>query len=360
MGLSRMPGGWKRLKKSRLLPIVTLAASLAGCSSLPDYANPVAWYRDLSGASKNDSADQNQRNVENLEAGSKEPYPNLSTVPATPDRALSTAELEKLQNGLIADRANAKYSSQQVSEGHGAPPIPGEEPKVAVAGTGAVPVAGAAAPAAAAPAPAGAAPAGAAPAPRRQPAAPVKGSEPAPAESSLTSPSIANLPQGEAPRAAPPAPGSVPPRQQQLAVVVPTPPVPPAQSIPVEPALQPSIMRAPGGKRPSVTLEAAEIAFAGDGKTLSGPDSQHLADVARLQKQAGASLRVIGYAARSSGADAAQQDLASFGQALDRANTVAAALTKLGVPGGRVTVQAAPALVGGGLPAGQVVVLLDY
>ncbi|HWI29139.1 MAG TPA: OmpA family protein, partial [Stellaceae bacterium] len=276
---------------------------------------------------------------------------------------------EKLQKGLIADRANARYSSQQVNEGHAAPPIPGDAPKVAVAGAGAAPAAGAAAPAAAAGAPAAApstagsapAPAGAVPAPRRHSAAPVKGSEPAPQESSLTSPSIANLPQGEAPRVPPPAPGSAPARQQQqLAVVVPPPPVPPAHAVPVEPALQPSIMRAPGGKRPSVTLEAAEIAFAGDGKTLSGPDDQHLADVAKLQKQEGASLRVIGYAARNSGADSAKQDLASFGQALDRANTVAAALTKLGVPGEHITVQAAPALVGGGLPAGQVVVLLEY
>jgi outer membrane protein OmpA-like peptidoglycan-associated protein len=139
--------------------------------------------------------------------------------------------------------------------------------------------------------------------------------------------------------------------------------VPPPLSPPpayVEPAVEPSVMRIPGGKRAAVTLEAAEIAFTGGTKTLSPTDNQRLSEAAALQKQDGASLRIIGYGARGRGPKAAEEELQSFGDALDRANVVAAELTRLGVPANRITVQAAPAMAQGGLPPGQVVVLLEY
>jgi hypothetical protein len=61
----------------------------------------------------------------------------------------------------------------------------------------------------------------------------------------------------------------------------------------------------------------------------------------------------------SCGAEA-EAELHSFGEALDRANEVAQALIKLGVPARAITVQTAPELADGGLAAGQVVVLLEY
>lgn len=119
-------------------------------------------------------------------------------------------------------------------------------------------------------------------------------------------------------------------------------------------------MRAPHGRAPSMTLQAAEIAFAGDGSALSAEDNQHLVEVAKLQKQGGGSLRIIGYARRAYGADAARDQLQSFGVALDRANAVAQALAKLGVPANRITVQAEPEDAMGGSSTGQAEVLLDY
>jgi outer membrane protein OmpA-like peptidoglycan-associated protein len=119
-------------------------------------------------------------------------------------------------------------------------------------------------------------------------------------------------------------------------------------------------MRAPRGKGPAVTLEAAEIAFAGDGKTLSADDNKRLAEVAKLYQEGAGTLRVIGYGRRGRGANAAQEELDGFGEAMDRAGTVAQALAKLGVPPGRITIQTAPELVGGGLAAGRAEVFVEY
>src|SRR5579863_9756837 len=78
---------------------------LAGCS-YPDWANPVEWYRGVIGT-KEDDPNGAEPNAQNLEAGTKEPYPNLGTVPPPPTDALSTEERDKLRQSLIADRAHA-------------------------------------------------------------------------------------------------------------------------------------------------------------------------------------------------------------------------------------------------------------
>jgi outer membrane protein OmpA-like peptidoglycan-associated protein len=358
MALSRMSSRPKKSSNAGTLAILVLAGwGLCGCSWVPDYANPIEWYRDLTGVSKNDAQDTGQRNQQNLQAGGAAPYPNLGTVPQPPDQAMSTIDRDKLQKGLIADRANARYSDEELRQGHGVPPLPGEAPPAQTAeAQGAAATPGQAAAPAATP---GQAAAPAAGGPRRGP--PVKGSEAPPQESPLTTPSMRSLPQGESPNAPPPAPGGPRPQQQAALPAAPALAVPAAlPAAPADPAEQPAVMRAPRGHAPSVTLQAAEIGFAGDGKTLSAEDNQHLAEAAKLQKQGGGSLRVIGYARRGYGPDAAREDLASFGAALDRANAVAQALTKLGVPASRITVQAAPEQVAAGLGAGAAEVLLEY
>lgn len=382
MRQSRMPGVWKKINDSRALVLTAVLAGLTGCSWVPDYANPIEWFRDATGASKSDAAEQGQRNAQNLEAGNEEPYPNLATVPPPPDRAMSHVDLEKLQKGLVADRANARYSETQLSEGNSVPPLPGEEPPVAMA----PPLTSA--PAGTAPAAATTPAAATPPTGGRHPSQPVKGSAQPPAESPLVSPSIGNLPQGQLPRAAPPPPagmlpagmtpatgmpatsasGALPPTGapagQQLAVVVPTPPLPPPAISPtalaaLETPAQPPVTRAPRGTAASAPREAARVEFAGEGGTLSAADDQRLAAVAEQQKQSGGALRVVGYGGAGVGADAAEQELQSFGAALDRANAVAEALMKLGVPAGRITVQTAPRSAEGAASAGQVVVLLE-
>src|SRR5215470_14058575 len=82
--------------------------------------NPVATWRDLTGASKNDPNPATTPNTKNLAAGVASPYPNLATVPPPPTRELTEAELQRLTQSLVADRANAKYTDQQLRGGSAA------------------------------------------------------------------------------------------------------------------------------------------------------------------------------------------------------------------------------------------------
>ncbi len=81
-----------------------------GCS-------PVETYRNLIGVSKNDPNPATTPNTKNLAAGEASDYPNLATVPEPPTQALTTAELDKLTQSLIADRTNAKYTSEKLQAG---------------------------------------------------------------------------------------------------------------------------------------------------------------------------------------------------------------------------------------------------
>lgn len=335
----------KRTRKSRVFAtMLVIAGGLSGCSWLPDYANPIEWYRSATGISKYDDTGQ-ERNAQNLASGGKEPYPNLGTVPPVPDRAMSGVDREKLVEGLVADRSHAKYSEEALRAGEAVPPLPGQAPPIAMREV-----------------PASAAGAASPPAktannnPRHTP--PERGSEAPPQESPLESPTVHSEPKGEAPLAAPPPPPGVPghqappPPQQQAAV---TPPLP--EFVPAPAAPQPTVMRTPGSKNAAISVAVAEIAFAGGGSTMSADDNRHLANAAKLHQQHGGVLRVVGYGQRGSGANAAQQELASFSQALDRANAVAAALGKLGVPQKDIVTQAAPAST----PGEQgVAVFLEY
>jgi hypothetical protein len=193
-----------------VLAIAFAVAALGGCSAL----NPINWYRDLSGASKNDALGSDQRNQKNLEAGSAQPYPNLGEVPDAPDRATGALDRDALQKSLVADRANARYTDEQLRAGTQSTVLVAPPPPATPAS--ATPTAPkAASPSAASPSPA---PAARQASPPAGPAAPQQAAarqasppaEPLPPESSLESPKLANLPQGDAPNPPPPAPGRYP------------------------------------------------------------------------------------------------------------------------------------------------------
>ena len=93
--------------KTGRLALALLLLGLAGC-------NPVETYRHWTGIAENDPNPATTPNTKNLAAGDATSYPNLATVPPPPSQALTTAELNKLTQSLIADRANAKYTSEQL------------------------------------------------------------------------------------------------------------------------------------------------------------------------------------------------------------------------------------------------------
>ena len=91
--------------------VIALAAMLAisGCSSVPDYANPVEWYN-----STVDFFDDDVPPPLLAEEvpGANEPFPELSNMPEPPLREIELETLDSVSEGLVADRANAQYTDQ--------------------------------------------------------------------------------------------------------------------------------------------------------------------------------------------------------------------------------------------------------
>jgi outer membrane protein OmpA-like peptidoglycan-associated protein len=369
---------------------LALLVSLGACS-------PVATWRNLTGVSKNDPNPATTPNTKNLAAGEAYPYPNLATVPPPPTREMTTAELSQLTQSLVGDRANAKYTDQQVRAGSAAVALPpAQSAAVVAAPTGVtlaatpsvraapvpapkIPVAIAqpitpAAPSVAGPASPAAIAAATPQASQTTKASAVPGTatpngmesglrkpgqphEPGPMESSLVSPQIPETPQPEALEAAPPPPrlvampavsGSTPAHLPPPPAAVP-PPVgaaayqpPPASPVLASPAPTRTAVPAPAGETQLPAAAAAtplaDIIFAAGSKSLSDSDVEALKRVATLYREHPRKLRVVGYV----GVAAATDPLASFSTALDRAQAVAAALVKTGIPAAKIAVEASP------------------
>ena len=129
----------------------------------------------------------------------------------------------------------------------------------------------------------------------------------------------------------PPAPVPLPTAIGSTAYQAPPPP-------PVLPPLEPAKASPKLPARP-VGAPVAEIKFAADTTTLSQEDRQTLEHVATLYQQNPGKVRIVGYAGAGSGAN---EQLNSFRAALDRAQSVAAALTQAGIPADKIAVEAAP------------------
>ena len=322
-----------------------LAASLGlSACSVPDWANPVGWYRDISGASQDDP-DGGARNTKNLQKGGEDEYPNLASVPSPPTNALSSADREKLRNSLAADRANAKYiegNDQYVPTPPKAvpsPPLNPPEPPTQAA---------AAEPAQPAPAqPPAALPPPASPKAARSQQATARGGQAPPQESPLTAPAVRSLPQGEMPRPAPPPPvgspartqGSQPTPQETAALPRASPPSPPQTPDP------PYNSTYAGGAAlpPGMDVALGTVRFDGNSARLSPDALAQVRQVAALHQQnGGGTIRVTGYSVPQGEQGTMAPQLASFNLALDRARAVAAALTQNGVPVRAVEIGASP------------------
>ncbi len=364
-------------RPARRLVILTVLLGLGAC-------NPVETVRDWTGASQNDPDPDTTPNTRNLAAGEASDYPNLATVPPPPVRAMTAAERDKLTQSLIADRANARHTDEQLRAGFpavsAAPPPPpsslplAREPGDAPAAPGAPPSPPTAAASSASPSlSATPLPSSTAASARRASgktlAAPGEGlrkqgepPESGPLESSLEMPQARATPQPEEIQPAPPppqlpptprvastlpsglAPGGVlartPPPEASGSAGFQPPPPPPEM-----PALPPSRSAAAGsaksGPKPApVGTPVAEIKFGADSTSLSDKDRQTLETVVPLYQQNPGKVRIVGYAGAGNGA---VEQLNSFRSALDRAQAVAAALTQAGIPSDKIQVEAASA-----------------
>ena len=189
--------------------------------------------------------------------------------------------------------------------------------------------------------------------------------EPGPMESSLEVPQARATPEPEQIQPAPPPP-QLPPTPKVATAPAPLPgglaaggalaplPLPQAKSSagyeppPAAPELPPApptrtAAAGPGkgGAKPParVGTPVAEIKFGADSTTLTDKDRQTLETVLPVYQQNPGKVRIVGYAGAGSGA---VEQLDSYRTALDRAQAVAAALTKAGIPSDKIQVEAAP------------------
>ena len=189
--------------------------------------------------------------------------------------------------------------------------------------------------------------------------------EPGPMESNLVVPQARATPAPEQIQPAPPPP-QLPPTPKVAVTPTPMPgglaaggalapmPLPEARSSagyepppaspevpPVPPARAAAAGPEKGGAKPParVGTPVAEIQFGTDSTTLTDKDRQTLETVLPAYQQNPGKVRIVGYAGAGSGA---VEQLNSYRTALDRAQAVASALTKAGIPSDKIQVEAAP------------------
>ena len=189
--------------------------------------------------------------------------------------------------------------------------------------------------------------------------------EPGPMESNLVVPQARATPAPEQIQPAPPPP-QLPPTPKVAVTPTPMPgglaaggalapmPLPEARSSagyepppaspelpPVPPARAAAAGPEKGGAKPParVGTPVAEIRFGTDSTTLTDKDRQTLETVLPAYQQNPGKVRIVGYAGAGSGA---VEQLNSYRTALDRAQAVASALTKAGIPSDKIQVEAAP------------------
>lgn len=384
----------------RTLTVLTVLSALwvSGCSSVPDAVNPVEWYRGASGVVGGWFGDDEQSADVPPEPGTvaQPGYPNLATVPQRPQASTTAAEREAMTQGLIADRANARYSS----EAAGPRPIPTTAPAASSRAAPTAPppeVSASAQPARAVPEPVAALPS-----PSAEPAPAVASSpqtqssnrsalwpnRPAPDTPGLTGATSARVAGGAQIRQSGSEPVPAPltrvpaPRSSQTAErtttldstgtasrIPPPPAVITTERVPREPtrtaaadavAPSPAASRQPTASSQSVIVNedaiyaapaarsfsgqaylASTVYFGHGSANLTAGERQEIARVAQAALANGAGVQVIGHASsRTADLSLRDHEVANLAISLRRAEAVADALIAAGIPANRVLVEA--------------------
>ena len=341
-----------RLVVGFVLPIT----ALVGCSQVPDAINPVEWYKstmDFFGGddggrkSGSQSAEDQSRLVAERRQpapGADKPFPSLASVPERP-RPRSAAERQEVVEGLIADRAGARYSSEVIRR-------QGEPKQTLRSGESVAALA-----AAPAPPPVQSIPVPLEPA---QVAAPVPAAPPPPSARLAATPAPppgANVeevyrarlaqrrPSGKAPALASANaafPGAEPPIET---VVVSSAGVQVGSGASLAPPATrpsaPAVARPRGGPvapegptRPPTggSVKVATIQFVSGSARLSQGDRNILSAVYRLHRQRGGRVRVVGHSSsRTRSMDPIRHKMVNFKISADRAEAVAGALVRAGL-----------------------------
>ena len=101
--------------------MISVLLAVSGCSSTPDWVNPVNWWGD----------DEEEAATE--VAATEGEYPALGSVPDKAGQTISVQDAENIREGLQADRSNAEYTDQQLrAETSAQPPAPKPTPQAPV------------------------------------------------------------------------------------------------------------------------------------------------------------------------------------------------------------------------------------
>ncbi len=273
-----------RARHARAAALVVMTFGLAGCSSLPDYANPVSWYEraadKVGGWFSDDGVDQTS------DAGG---FPALKKAP--PPRAVTSGAVrDKIVKGLVADRKNARHLASGGKEARS----------------------------------------------NLWPNKKLAASAAAPAVTKAPAPKVS------APKAAAPAPQATPAPKSVAAT--------PAASLAPKPQLRPSTgteASAAASETPQFRLPASAanqsvvVHFANGSSRLSANDRADVAKIAKLAREKGARVRVVGHASRRTrDMDPVRHMLVNFEMSVKRANAVAAELARRGVDRDVISVEA--------------------
>ena len=250
-------------------------------------------------------------------------FPSVGSVPSERPQTSSSSEVAAATEGLIADRDQARYSNQ-----------PGRQEPVPVRPLDAAPAS------TQAPEP---------PPPAAAPSVPVAtaGAAPQPgervslAERLGAAPPPAPNPNAEAPTLGQNAPPPVAPAS--ASAPPPTLAEPPAVEVGTQLASlsEPQPMSAFDPSRFSVSSHLATIQFESGSSRLTAQDRRVLDDVVKVKNETGGVLRVVGHASsRTANLDPMRHKMVNFRVSVGRANAVASALIRQGVPADAIFVEA--------------------
>lgn len=337
-----------------------MAILLAGCSSVPDAANPVEWYRGATEMMTGRSASKEAREAAARKVEERD-YPDNRIIPERP-RVLSPEERKDIADGLVADRANAKYTQERINrDGNPTRPLapkPAQTEAPAPAESSAKPAEASqpAAEAAPSPAPAAAEP----PRTRLAPGGQHSEAQPAP---SVPPQQVAYARAAEAVQPAPvaaPQPVAAPPSPQPAAVAA-VPASQPAVAAQPVAARQPSAVddafrrrlaqSAPATTTTASTADTAVVTpasmatprltrvtveFSPGTSRLSDRDAYDLEDLADAARRSGSRIRVV--ASAQATAQTAKSMSQALALAIRRADAVTIELRRNGVPADRIDI----------------------
>lgn len=282
--------------------------------------------------------------------GANKPYPNVGTVPARPT-ASPEQERQKMVQGLVADRADARYTDETLrrEEPHAeaeAAPAPKPQPSPAPQPAPSQPAPSQAAKSQPAPQPqAKATPARPAPAappamePEQVPATPPPpppGYTQKPFVQSPAPPPVASMAPIPNPPLGRPAP---PPENPAAGTASPNFGPPPAD---IDIARNQMASLGPTGvDGTESSFRVATVRFGEGSARLDGGDERALRRVAQLFKRQGGRITVVGHSSSfTRNMTAMRHQMVNFSLSLDRAQAVARALMRMGVPADSIQVAA--------------------